>query len=170
VRARTAEDKTADGQKRSHLICTIHESKPATAYVAEPAENWDLDKVLPIWLKAQNNPAASVMEAGSVRTQASSRLRTVPIWRPTFTSAVMEAIASGSKGREQMLFVLRGAIGMRIGEALGLEIEKHISRDFSPLHIRQKVWRGQIQPFLKSDNGIRDIDLPTSIAACSRSS
>ena len=53
---------------------------------------------------------------------------------------------------------------MRIGEALGLEIEKHISSDFSTLHIRQKVWRGQIQPFLKSENGIRDIDLPTSIA------
>ena len=85
--------------------------------------------------------------------------------QPTFTSAVMEAIAGGSKGRERMLFVLLGATGMRIGEALGLEIEKHISSDFSTLHIRQKVWRGQIQPFLKSENGIRDIDLPTSITA-----
>ena len=35
--------------------------------------------------------------------------------QPTFTSAVMEAIAGGSKGREQMLFVLLGATGMRIG-------------------------------------------------------
>ena len=85
--------------------------------------------------------------------------------QPTFTSAVMEAIAGGSKGREQMLFVLLGATGMRIGEALGLEIDKHISSDFSTLHIRQKAWRGQIQPFLKSANGIRDIDLPTLIAA-----
>ncbi|MGC1658465.1 MAG: tyrosine-type recombinase/integrase [Candidatus Acidiferrales bacterium] len=33
------------------------------------------------------------------------------------------------------------------------------------MHIRQKAWRGQIQPFLKSENGIRDVDLPTSIAA-----
>ncbi|MFZ0462806.1 MAG: site-specific integrase [Candidatus Acidiferrales bacterium] len=85
--------------------------------------------------------------------------------QPTFTSAVMEAIAGGSRGRQQMLFVLLGATGMRIGEALGLEIEKHVSSDFSTLHIRQKVWRGQIQPFLKSENGIRDIDLPTSIVA-----
>jgi integrase len=65
--------------------------------------------------------------------------------QPTFTSAVMEAIAGGSKGREQMLFVLLGATGMRIGEALGLELEKHISSDYSTLHIRQKVWRVQIQ-------------------------
>ncbi|MGB2793228.1 MAG: site-specific integrase, partial [Candidatus Acidiferrales bacterium] len=85
--------------------------------------------------------------------------------QPTFTTAVMEAIAGGSKGRQQMLFVLLGATGMRIGEALGLEIEKHVSSDFSTLHIRQKVWRGQVQPFLKSENGIRDIDLPTSIVA-----
>lgn len=85
--------------------------------------------------------------------------------QPTFTSAVMEAIAGGSKGREQMLFILLGATGMRIGEALGIEIDKHVSSDFSILHIRQKAWRGHIQTFLKSDNGIRDIDLPTSIAA-----
>lgn len=50
--------------------------------------------------------------------------------QPTFIGAVMEAIAGGSKGREQMLFVLLGATGMRIGEALGLEIDKHISSDF----------------------------------------
>src|SRR5208337_4361840 len=88
--------------------------------------------------------------------------------QPTFTSAVMEAIAGGSKGREQMLFVLLGATGMRIGEALGLEIDRHISSDFSTLHIRQKAWRGQIQLFLKSENGIRDIDLSASIAAMLR--
>src|SRR5258708_3012880 len=85
--------------------------------------------------------------------------------QPTFTSAVMEAIAGGSKGREQVLFVVLGATGMRIGEPLGLEIDKNVSRDFSALHIRQKAWRGQIQPFLKSENGNRDIDPPTSIAA-----
>ena len=50
--------------------------------------------------------------------------------QPTFTSEVMKAIAGGSEGREQMLFVLLGATGMRIGEALGLEIDKHISRRF----------------------------------------
>ena len=85
--------------------------------------------------------------------------------QPTFTSEVMKAIAGGSKGREQMLYVLLGATGMRIGEALGIEIDKHVSDDFSTLHIRQKVWSGRIQPFLKTENGIRDIDLQPSIAA-----
>ncbi|MGH9681075.1 MAG: tyrosine-type recombinase/integrase, partial [Candidatus Acidiferrales bacterium] len=84
--------------------------------------------------------------------------------QPTHTSDVMTAIAGGSKGREQMLYVLLGATGMRIGEALGIEIDKHISDDFSTLRIRQKAWNGCIQPFLKSDNGLRDIDLHPSIS------
>jgi integrase len=79
--------------------------------------------------------------------------------QPTHTTESMTAIAVGSKGRERMLYVLLGATGMRIGEALGIEIDKHISDDFSTLQIRQKAWNGRIQPFLKSDNGIRDIDL-----------
>ncbi len=85
--------------------------------------------------------------------------------QPTHTSEMMTAIAGGSKGREQMLYVLLGATGMRIGEALGIEIEKHIADDFSTLQIRQKAWNGFIQPFLKTDNGLRDIDLHPSISA-----
>jgi len=85
--------------------------------------------------------------------------------QPTHTSQAMTAIAVGSKGRERILLVLLGATGMRIGEALGIEIDKHISDDFSILQIRQKAWNGCIQPFLKSDNGLRDIDLHQSISA-----
>jgi integrase len=85
--------------------------------------------------------------------------------QPTHTSEAMTAIAVGSKGRERMLYVLLGATGMRVGEALGIEIDKHISDDFSTLQIRQKAWNGCIQPFLKSDNGIRDIDLHPTISS-----
>jgi integrase len=88
--------------------------------------------------------------------------------QPTFSEGVMKIIAANSEGRERMLFVLLGASGMRIGEALGLEIDKHISPDFSILHIRQKVWNGRVQPFLKTQNGVRDIDLHSSIAAMLR--
>jgi integrase len=76
-----------------------------------------------------------------------------------------QAIAANSKGREQMLYVLLGASGLRFGEALGLEIDKHVSNDCSTLLIRQKVWNGRVQPFLKTENGIRDIDLHPDAAA-----
>jgi integrase len=85
--------------------------------------------------------------------------------QPTHTSEAMTAIAVGSKGRERMLYILLGATGMRIGEALGIEIDKHITDDFSTVQIRQKAWRGSIQLFLKTDNGLRDIDLHPSISA-----
>ena len=85
--------------------------------------------------------------------------------QPTFSEDVMKIIAANSEGRERMLFVLLGTTGMRIGEALGLEIVKHISADFSTLYIRQKVWNGRVQPFLKTHNGVRDIDLHSSITA-----
>jgi integrase len=88
--------------------------------------------------------------------------------QPSFSEDVMKIIAANSEGRERMLFVLLGATGMRIGEALGLEINKHISPDFSALHIRQKVWNGRVQPFLKTENSVRDIDLHSSIAAMLR--
>jgi integrase len=85
--------------------------------------------------------------------------------QPTHSSETMKAIAAGSEGRERMLYVLLGATGLRFGEAFGLEIDKHISDDFSILQIRQKVWNGRVQPFLKTENGIRDVDLHPSISA-----
>jgi integrase len=84
--------------------------------------------------------------------------------QPTFTSEAMKAITTLANDREQMLYILLGATGIRIGEALGLEIDKHLSDSFSTLHIRQKVWNGRVQSFLKTENGIRDIDLHPSIA------
>ena len=85
--------------------------------------------------------------------------------QPTFSEELMKIIAANSESRERMLFVLLGGTGMRIGEALGLEIDKHVSADFSTLRIRQKVWNGRVQPFLKTRNGVRDIDLHSSVAA-----
>lgn len=85
--------------------------------------------------------------------------------QPSHSDKTMTAIAAGSKGREQMLFVLLGASGLRFGEALGLEIDKHVSEDCSTLLIRQKVWNGRDQAFLKTENGVRDIDLHPDVAA-----
>jgi len=48
---------------------------------------------------------------------------------------------------------------------LGLEIDKHISSDFRTLTVTQKAKRGIIQPYLKTKNGIREVDLCPSLAA-----
>jgi hypothetical protein len=53
---------------------------------------------------------------------------------------------------------------MRAGEALGLEIGKHISPDFRTLHIRQKAKAGEIYDYLKTKNGEREVDLCVDLA------
>ena len=64
-----------------------------------------------------------------------------------------------------MLYELLAGCGpLRVGEALGLEIEKHISKDFRTLTIVQKAKRGEIQPYLKTINGKRKVDLCTPLA------
>jgi hypothetical protein len=63
-----------------------------------------------------------------------------------------------------MIFILCGAAGLRIGEVLGLEIDKHISPDFLTLYIQQKVRRGKIEQRLKTANAVRQVDLHPAIA------
>jgi integrase len=59
--------------------------------------------------------------------------------QPTFSEEVVTIIAANSEGRERMLFVLLGTTGMRIGEALGLEINQYILTDLDTLLIFQQV-------------------------------
>jgi len=53
---------------------------------------------------------------------------------------------------------------MRIGEALGLEIGKHVSADCSTISVSQSLWNGKIQN-PKTNNAFRDIDLDPSLAS-----
>lgn len=62
-----------------------------------------------------------------------------------------------------MLFILCGATGLRMGEALGIRVEK-ILDDGSRIIIDQKAWRGEIHDYLKTENGEREVDLPANVA------
>ena len=84
---------------------------------------------------------------------------------PTFSSEVMTGLASWKKKREQMIFILCGAAGLRIGEALGIEINKHVSHDFLTISIAQKIHHGRVEQRLKTANGGRQVDLHPAIAA-----
>jgi len=84
---------------------------------------------------------------------------------PTFSSEVMTGLASWKKERERMIFVLCGAGGFRVGEVLGIEIDKHISPDFLTISVEQKVHHGRVEQRLKTANGLRQVDLHPAIAA-----
>jgi hypothetical protein len=78
---------------------------------------------------------------------------------PHFTGEVITGILRSSSGYKQMFCALLGGAGLRVGGAMELEIDKHISKNFRTLYIRQKVRRGKLEHFLKTDAGRRDVDL-----------
>jgi integrase len=84
--------------------------------------------------------------------------------QPTVDAEGISAIIRNSPGQIGVLYALLAGCGpLRVGEALGLEI-RHISGDFRTLVINQKAKRGVIQPYLKTKNGEREVDLCTELA------
>jgi integrase len=83
--------------------------------------------------------------------------------KPTVTAREVEQIVSTATGRYRVLFALLAGSGLRIGEALGLRVDKHIASDCKTLYIRQSVWNGQEQD-PKAENAVRDIDVYSDLA------
>jgi integrase len=67
-----------------------------------------------------------------------------------------------------MFLALLAGTGLRAGEAMGIEIDKHISADFKTLYIRQKIRRAKLENFLKTDAGRREVDLCPVLATMLR--
>jgi integrase len=78
---------------------------------------------------------------------------------PIFTAEEMTKIVSKADGQYRVLFAVLGGTGLRIGEALALEV-----RDIadSTITVRQGVWNGIVQS-PKTSNSIREIDVPSSL-------
>jgi integrase len=83
---------------------------------------------------------------------------------PSFSKEIMNGLARWKYPRERMFFILCGAGGLRNGEALGLEIDKHISDDFRTLTIAQKVRHCVVEDRLKNENAARQVDLHPFVA------
>ena len=75
----------------------------------------------------------------------------------------MSAIVRNASGQYRVLCALLAGSGLRIGEALGLELGKHISKDCRTLCVRQSVWEGVTQK-PKTASAIRDVDLCPALA------
>lgn len=89
--------------------------------------------------------------------------------QPSTDSEGMQAVLAEATGQFRVLYALLAGSGpLRAGEALGLEIDKHISDDYRTLYIRQKAKRGIIQDHMKTRHGERDIDLCSSLATMLR--
>lgn len=89
--------------------------------------------------------------------------------RPTLTSKQVTDVIGRSKGRYQALYALLAGTGLRIGEALAIKLDAHsedhttISSDYRTIHVRKSIWNGKEQK-PKTDNAIRSVDIPTTLA------
>lgn len=84
--------------------------------------------------------------------------------QPKFSSETMSSIVQTTTGQYQVLYALLAGTGLRIGEALGLEIGKHISTDGRILSVRQSVWEGSTQS-PKTKAAVRDVDVCPALSA-----
>jgi integrase len=82
--------------------------------------------------------------------------------QPIFTPETVSSIVATAEGQQRALFALLAGTGMRVGEALGLEI-KHFSQDFRIVTIEQSCW-GKTLQHPKTRNAIREIDLCSELA------
>lgn len=86
--------------------------------------------------------------------------------RPTVEAAEVETIIGAAKERDRILYALLAGSGLRIAEALGLEIGKHLSENCSIVFVRQqRAKKGSgIEQYPKTDAGFRDVDLDPALA------
>ena len=85
--------------------------------------------------------------------------------QPCLTAAEVTKLIALSEGWERAFYVLLGATGLRISEALAIEA-RHFRNGFRTVRIEQQVDRfGKVVPYTKTDAGIREIDLHSDIAA-----
>jgi integrase len=77
--------------------------------------------------------------------------------QPTFSAETMSAIVEKAAGQEQVLYALLAGTGLRVGEALGLEL-RHVSADRRTITIEQSCWSGKLQS-PKTKNAYRQVDL-----------
>jgi integrase len=66
---------------------------------------------------------------------------------------------------ERMLYILCPSGGMRIAEALALDIGKHLSAERTVVHVRGQVKGSKIVEYLKTNASHRDIDLCPEVVA-----
>jgi integrase len=86
--------------------------------------------------------------------------------QPKFTAETMSSIVQTTTGQYRVLYALLAGSGLRIGEALGLEVES-ISKDFRTLYIRESIWQG-VRQKPKTTSAVRDVDLSSGLAAMLR--
>ena len=80
--------------------------------------------------------------------------------QPTLSNEEVQGIAAYAPGWHRVLFCLLAGTGLRVGEALALEVSDLTG---TVLRVRQSLYKRKLDT-PKTKAGIREIDLPTELA------
>jgi integrase len=85
--------------------------------------------------------------------------------RPSLKATTVSGLITASTGQEQALYVLLAATGIRISEALGLEV-RHIIDDGRTIKVERQIGkdRPEVVKYLKTNASKREIDLHPDVA------
>lgn len=85
--------------------------------------------------------------------------------RPSLKASTIAGLISESIGQEQALYFLLAATGLRISEALALEV-RHLMNDGRTIKVEQQVKKDspQIVKYLKTNASKREVDLHPDVA------
>jgi integrase len=87
--------------------------------------------------------------------------------RPTLNTKEMTTLLSKAEGQYQMLYFFCALTGMRVSEAVAVEIDKHMETDCSIVYVRQQREKSvnRVKEHLKTESGCRDVDIHPDVAA-----
>lgn len=80
--------------------------------------------------------------------------------RPSFTGDELTKLIAQVEAREQVVFILFAASGLRAGELLGLEVKHFLG---NAVKVQQSVWSGDVQT-PKTKSAYRFVELHSSVA------
>jgi integrase len=155
---------SAKGKNLSRINGNARAAELNSSRTRSAIKDLSISATAPSTVKTMRPAGVAVSILSDRETNSIPNARKVSKARSTNGDSVT-AILVAVQGRYQMLFALLAGCGpMRAVEALGLEIGKHISPDFRTLYIQQKAKAGEIQPYLKTKNGAREVDLCEDLA------
>jgi integrase len=83
--------------------------------------------------------------------------------KPTVSAEQINLMLEKTDDKQlRMLIILAAASGLRLGEILGLSLG-NVSADGTLLTITEKAFRSEVQDFLKTKNGKREVDLTAEV-------
>ena len=90
--------------------------------------------------------------------------------RPTLNATELTTLLSKAEGDYQVLYFFCLVTGLRVSEAVAVEIDKHLSSDCSIVYVRQQREKSvnRVKEHLKTQAGYRDVDIHPDAAAILR--